>query len=205
MTMNQTTPTFNKTVLGAAIAMAITSASVTAATYNFSVTSIANAAISERQPLSFGTELKLSASGICSIPTPVAGDEWDLTTGYAVTPAANTGVAAVGAGCADVAATTSNKGHYLITGATSANVKVTVSSGASTDGTSYTFLPTGIIDNDDTASGGSTAIVADIEQTVALDANGAMGVLVGGSLTIGGTDLAASTTYPGTFDINVTY
>lgn len=207
--MTQAKLSFKRSTLGAAIAVAITStAAVHAATYNFSVSSIAQVSISERQALFFGTDLKLAASGVCGL-TPLADTvSFRDTDSFAVTLAVATGVAAVGTGCSDTTATTSNHGHYLLSGAASSPVKITVSSGASDDGTSYTFQPAGLIDVDaatTTPADGTTTIVANIEQTVTLDTSGEAALLVGGNITIGLTDLAAETAFPGSFDIDVTY
>ena len=205
MNLNNTFSVFKKTVLGATVATVVAT-SAQGDTFTFSVDTNAPVTITERQALLFGKALKLDPLATCEITPLATGDDWDSGEPFAITLAQHTGVAAAGGGCADTSGTTSNYGHYLIAGAVSTPVKITLVSGGADDA-SFTFAPAGIADNDSAgaSAAGEQLITADNQVTVTSDTSGNIGLAVGGEITVGVGGLTAGASIPASFDINVVY
>ena len=190
---------------GAALVAGIATTSAYADTFTFSVDTIAPVSISQRQAITFTSALTLLPAGSCKFADLVVTSEWlAAETNLAITPASANGVAVTGSGCADGTSTTSNYGHYLINGADSTAVKITLVSGGADD-SSFTFTPQGAVETDPGTAGDSVVIVADTQTTVTLDSSGNAGLLVGGEINIGLTQLTAGTNIAASFDINVVY
>jgi len=208
MKLNKTLSVLKRSAVSAALisGIAATAVQVQADTFTFSIDTIAPVTITEIQPLFFGTQLNLAAFGTCAFPTLVANtDDWVGGDGnFALLPALAIPKAVTGAGCADTASTTSNLGHYLISGGNSTPVKITLVTGGATGG-EFTFAPQGVADNLISANTGGIALVADAQQTITSDTSGNIGLLVGGQIDVGITALTSGTTLPASFDINVVY
>lgn len=195
------------TVLGTGNAMAGTES------FGFSITSIQDVAVTERQAMVMGSALKIDATGQCGFPAlSTTTDDWDTGEVYAIANAETRDQALTGSGCADTSSTTSNYGTYLVTGAANTAIKVTLNDGSSQDGdgnatTDFTFEPVGIIDVALGAGVNSpaTALPNETQKTVTLGTGGEAGIVVGGNLIVGVGGLTAGQTLTGSFDIEVVY
>lgn len=199
--------TLKKSLLSVALLAGVASTSVQADTFTFTVDTISPVAITERQALAFGSQLKLTPGGVCGFAALVADtDDWVVgDTNFALLPALAIPKAVTGSGCADAVSTTSNLGHYLISGAATTPIKITLVSGGADDGTSFTFAPAGLADNAPNLASGGAVIAADTQTSVTSDASGNIGLLVGGTITVGINPLTSGSSIPASFDINVVY
>lgn len=213
-TLNNTPKWFKPTALCMAIGTALITTSSMAGVekFTFTVNTVADVSITERQQLLFGSPMKLDATGRCGLVAPAATDDWGDVgeQTFAIPPASATSHVAAGAGCSDTAATTSNYGSYLITGGPNTTVKVTLNDGSSVDGdgnatTVFTFEPAGVLDADPTTADNGTTIANNTQKTVTLTASGEAGLIVGGDIIVGVGGLTAGQTIQGSYDIEVVY
>ena len=171
-------------------------------TYSVGFVTIQDLTITQQQGLSFGQNIIGKAGTTCTLAFATN------TTSSVTTLAApaNFNDNTTGAGCINVTAAVNNLvGIYTISGSADQNVNITV---ASITGTDFTFTPSAsaITQGDDINVGGSfTSVFADSPQADGLGSSGAVALIVGGTLTVGGSDLTANTPYSGTFDITATY
>jgi len=208
---------FKKSVLVCALSLgSIGVANATIEPVNVGFTTIVDVAIVATQELSFGTTVYSALGGVCTMDAAVANIN---DNDAAITPASpvtgGTGGSVVGTGCITSAMNTApgnQLGIYTLTGTAGANVKVTVTG---VSGTDFTFAPVGCIPvytGLATASEcvpftvGNATTTTDIADLLDLNATpGELRVVVGGVMTIGGTDLTPETTYTQTFDIQAIY
>jgi hypothetical protein len=209
--------TLAQSLLVSAISLAtINSANAATGTFAVGFTTVADVTITEVQPLSFGTTMFITNGGICTLDalTPLAAtmqsDETTLT-------GTNFGNVA-GSGCVTTAAGASGNqgGYYRLTGLSGANVKITVNPASNAD---FGFVPSGCVnDHDGTAVANSDncLVFTSGTQLTATLANAVEGgganpvdtqlmLAVGGTITIGGTDLTSATVYTQNFTIVATY
>ena len=218
MKLSQSNTLFKHSAISAAIltSVAATQAYAAPQTFNFSVKTIEQVKVTERQQIAFATPLKLNATGKCGHKAMVVTtNDWDATQSFALPPTGSDAVVLEGNGCADIATANSSYGVYLVTGAAGTDVKVTLGDGTSFTGegddakadTKFTFVPAGLVDAElkTTANGPGKALTSGKTETVALDASGNAGILVGGTITIGNESLTSGETLKGNFTLDVTY
>lgn len=172
-------------------------------TYAIGFVTIQDLTITQQQGMSFGQNVIGKAGTTCTL----AFAENLTTTGTTTLAApANFNDSLSGSGCLTVAAASNGLvGVYTIGGAANQNVNVTVASITSSD---FNFTPSGLSitqgDDLDTAAN-YTSVFADSPQSEGLGASSNFALVVGGTLTVGGTDLTANTPYSASFDITATY
>lgn len=202
--------------LGTVLALS-TSSFVRAATASFdvSITTIADLTITELQGLDFGSQIFITAGGICTMDAATPGTTNVDYAPDAAEAASNFGLLS-GAGCIS---STQTPGIYEVTGVSGQAVSITVNS---VTGTNFNFNPSSgcitLYDNADdgdscntftpgTAFSGQLAGASDT-------ATGGFGpaptagrlyIVVGGQITIGATDLTANTAYTEQFTIDAVY
>ena len=156
------------------------------------------------QAVDFGNIMGLAAFSDCTLPLGALGTiDWSATP-FTTTPAAASTIVATGTGCTSNGK--SKLGHYVIVGDASTVVKIKLTT--TTGGTDFNFAPVGSADVNAGANHAGTpdiALPTDTLTDVTLDGTGKAAMLVGGTVTIGGTALTAGTVYTMNYDVEVTF
>jgi hypothetical protein len=178
------------------------------------VTALPDVTLVEESQISFGTNMFIDANGTCVMDADVPGDVlMQLQRATAVTQA--TDYASIsGSGCVDGGAGTT-AGLYTVQGLQGQTVNISIGGITSAD---FNFSPAGCIgtyegaasgDTCPTYSGPQTAVAKPLANTTEdSDANVTGGELrfsVGGTITIGTSDLNAGDPYDGDFTVTVVY
>lgn len=183
--------------------------------FDLTVTTLPDVAITELQALDFGSNMYVGAGLSCFMDAATPGDGNNGTTADMNYEAGGVAPSKFGelSGTGCVAAAVASPGIYELSGLTGLDVDVTVTG---VTGTDFTFYPnSGCIENYDGGAAGDTceSFIPGAAETVTLadtgdDGNAADGIAimtVGGTITIGGADLTANTAYTENFTIEVTY
>ncbi|MCJ8294163.1 MAG: hypothetical protein MJK15_07115 [Colwellia sp.] len=158
--------------------------------------------ILQNQALTFGQNI-IGTAGTTCLSTPNSG----TVTGAQLTGSAAPLIAQLpapvnsGTGC--IASTNALSGVFQIT--TSAGTQATKITIASiTGGTDFDFSPVGYVMDSAGLAAAETIFFPDTVLTF-VPTLGLIGVVVGGTITIGGTDLTANTPYSAQFDVTATF
>ena len=168
--------------------------------YDVGFVTVQDINISQISSLSFGQNVFGTADSTCTIAP-------SFTTGTDTGAVADTDVTdgISGAGCLAVSDGTTNNfsGIYEVSGETGQSINLTI---ASVEGTNFSFSPDVLaIDDTDTYSN-AAAIPQDSPTAITLDStSGNLNLVIGGTITIGGTTLTANTSYTEQFTITATY
>lgn len=208
---------FTKPLLfSASILAGMSSANAATGTFAVAFTTVADVSIVEVQPLSFGPNVFITNTGVCTLnaATPLAATmQSDATTALT---GANYGDIS-GTGCVTTAAGVNGNqgGYYRLTGVSGIDIKVTVNPASNAD---FDFVPAGCVNDHDgaaaTADSDSCLVFASGVQLTATLANATetglnqvdtqLMLAVGGEITIN-QELTAATAYTQNFTIDVTY
>lgn len=215
-------------LLGAVCIGASGAANAATANFNITVNTIPDVTLSQVQALSYGTSMFVTAGGTCLMNAAQPGNA--TPTGLLMQYQTSTNPIAAGAsfgllsgsGCVNNAAISPNitPGIYKITGISGGSVRITISG---VTGTDFNFSPNSgcIVNYDGTIADDScTSFVPGVQTTRRL-ANGTENTatapqgtpavagelvfIVGGTVTIGGTDLTANQAYTQNFPVTVIY
>jgi len=201
-----------KTLVAGALLMAMSNvASAASESFFVSVTTLDDVGIEELNALSYGINMFIDAGGECTIDGDAPGAT--VLQMDAASAAANYGDIS-GTGCVDT--TGLQPGEFKITGLGGQDVTITI---GSTSGGDYTFAPAGAYAIHDggiagdtlgtyttaQATAGVTTRLADgVDAGLTVVANELV-FTVGGTVTIGGTDLIAGGVYTDTYPVTVVY
>ena len=207
----------------ASIVLIVASGASYAATesFNVTVTTLPDVVLSQKQALSFGANMFVTAGGTCLMNATVPGEGTLMQYQDTGSAAAASFGALTGLGCVNGTAT---PGVYKIKGLGSTNVTITIDGVVGAD---FNFSPNSgcIVNFDNSAAAADSqdscdAFVPGTPKTTKLPAatateegSGAPGYVVegelvfsvGGTVTIGGTDLTPNTAYTESFPVNVVY
>ncbi len=210
-------------LLGAMYLGASGAANAATANFNITVNTIPDVTLTEVQALDYGTTMFVTAGGTClmnaSIPGSAASGQMQYMRTTAVA-ASNYGNL-TGSGCVNGTGT-GTPGIYRIAGITGGSVRITISG---VTGADFSFSPnSGCIvsysgNNTDDADSCTTFVpgtqttrtLAAATEDDATGGNGQASVAgqlmftVGGTVTIGGTDLTANQSYTQNFPVTVIY
>lgn len=181
--------------------------------FNVTVTTLPDLVLTQVQALSFGTNVYIDAGGVCTMDADIPGDTATQTKRAVAVTATGFGDL-TGAGCVNgVGAGT--PGLYKIAGLQGQSVSISIGGVVGTD---FSFTPAGCIATYDdgvdgdlctTYSGAISAQSYDLASTTdGGDAGVTAGELifsVGGSITIGASDLTANLAYSESFPVDVVY
>lgn len=195
--------------IGVLLFAASNSSSAASLTPNVKVTTRDDVTLSQVQAMSFGSNLFIAAGGVCLMDADTPGDVVGQANG--LTTQANYGELS-GTGCAD--GNIATPGVYKIAGTAASTVTVTVTP-LNANG-AFTYVPNNgcVVVYNNTAGANETCTALSASPIVtalagALDNGSAVAgegiVVIGGTVTIGGAPLTASTGYTDSFSLNVVY
>lgn len=212
----------NKRLCVAAAVMTLLAASVAngaSLSADITASTLPDVTLVEVQPLNFGTTMYVTANGTCTMNASIPGESAQMQyedDGGAT--ATNFGKLS-GTGCIN---STGTPGIYRIEGAAGINVTITIN--GLSPGTDFAFTPAGCIVTYNGAGGGvssgdtcdSFVVGANISKLLPGNSEESAGgpghtqagelvFTIGGTVTIGGTDLTADQGYNGDFTVDVTY
>lgn len=206
-------------LLGAVCLGASGAANAATANFDISVTTIPDVTLTEVQALSYGTTMFVTAGGTCLMDASTPGDAATALMQYdgATDAPASYGTLS-GSGCVNGSGGT--PGIYKIAGITAGTVRITISG---VTGADFSFAPnSGCIVNygNSAAADSCDSFVPGVTKTESLAAatedagtGGGVGTstpgelvfTVGGTVTIGGTNLTANQPYTENFPVTVVY
>jgi len=188
-----------KAIAGSVMVAASMSAVAKVETFSIGFVTIQDLTIDEVSPIAFGQKIIGKAGTACTM---------DVTADIATTTGALTDVQSgiSGAGCIDTAAANgaSFAGVYTVSGEADLTVNVTVASVSATD---FDFSPSGLLLSDGgDLNNDAVDVFADSSAATTLDStNGEAHIYLGGTLTVGASDLTANTPYSADYTITATY
>lgn len=190
-----------KALAGSLLVAASMSAVAKVETFSLNFVTIQDLTITQVNAIGFAQNVIGKAATDCTIS--VSGTLAATPADAAAPASANVTDGISGTGCLAVTAAASNTfaGVYSIVGAVNQTVNVTV---ASATGSDFNFSPSGKI----FTSGGTAAtdVFANSAASIALSGTGGQANLyLGGTITVGGTDLTANTPYSLNFDVTAVY
>ncbi|MBC3766764.1 DUF4402 domain-containing protein [Neptunicella marina] len=204
----------NNKALGLGVALLASTGVVNATSYPLpvTITAVSDVSISEDQPLDFGSIMYTAAGGTCSIDANAPADADVLTDGLTV---GGTYGDITGTGCINSTGATTKVGKFSLNGIDAQTVLISITGVAA--GGDFSFVPAGCLANYDggaasdtctTYSGDITSIPKPLAATADVGGSalvGQLGFTVGGTVTIGATDLNPNTDYSAKFTVDVIY
>lgn len=196
-----------KTSLIAASLAAVPLASAKVETFSLGFVTIQDISITQQQALTFGQNIVGSAATTCTLHIAVTG------TGTGLAASADVDDGLVGSGCLTLGGgaspTTVNNlaGIYHISGEADQTVEITVGAVSTSN---FSFTPSGklVTQGDALNIAGNQVNVLGTSTTndvLGSAGNSGLSLVLGGTLTVGGTDLTSNTPYSSTFNITATY
>jgi len=167
--------------------------------FNVGFVTIQDLNITQTSPLTYGQNVIGTTATTCTITSTFTTP---ANTGAVVDAQVTDGT--TGAGCLTVATNATNNfsGIYVVAGQANQAINVTIGTATGTD---FNFSPSGLAVNDTAAYSTATTLFPSTSAAVTLGASGNMNVVVGGTITIGASNLTANTPYSASFNITATY
>ncbi|MFT7005709.1 MAG: hypothetical protein ACJAXJ_000208 [Colwellia sp.] len=193
--------TIIRALAGTLLAATALSASAKTVQGDVGFVTVADLVIEQLQALSYGQTVLGTASTTC-LSTPDSGTVTGAQLTGTVAPTLTELPIPVHSGTGCITAANALAGVYKITASGTQAVKITVASLAA--GGDFDFSPAGYVMDSAGSAGAETIFFPDTPLTFTPTA-GKVGVVVGGTITIGAANLIANTPYSGQFDITATY
>lgn len=196
-----------KSSLLAASVAAMPMAMAKVETFSLGFVTIQDISIIQNQALTFGQNIVGSAGTTCTMHLSITGTGTALATGADVNDGmVGTGCLTIGGG-ASPSSVNNLVGIYHISGEADQTVDISVSAVSTSN---FSFTPSGklVTQGDALNVTGNQVNVLGTSTTndvLGSAGNSGLSLIIGGTLTIGGTDLTPNTPYSSTFNITATY
>lgn len=192
-----------KALAGSLLVAASMSAVAKVETFNLNFVTIQDLTITQVNAIGYAQNVIGKANTDCTIS--IAATLAAAPTDGAAPASANVTDGISGTGCLTVAANATNTfaGVYSIVGSANQTVNVTVASATSAD---FNFSPSGRLYTSGAAAGAGVDVFANSAASTTLSGTGGQANLyLGGTITVGTSDLTANTPYSLNFDVTAVY